>query len=315
MATSLDELEALYKAKQTEASSMAESAGSLGSSLLAAGGGVTGLVGAIAAPIAARYIGDAFGLNKRSAAEEQALGRIRNVAEGGRTAAQAALEYQRARVGQQAQQAAAMGPARERAARALVGQEQRIQAEGQVAGRLAEVKASEQARAQQMMADIETRAGESERQRQRQMVAGALTGGLGALAQAYGGYAAGQQRAKDLEAQAKAAGAALDTIKAAQGRTTPLSATQELAKPMTEAGKAQQAKQDDGASGMVTVTDGDPTIDPGTALSLDTKYQAAPDFQLSSRLKTPYSRSPFFSEASFGPGQLQLKQRRTRGSM
>ena len=241
MATSLDELEALYKAKQTEASSMAESAGSLGSSLLAAGGGVTGLVGAIAAPIAARYIGDAFGLNKRSAAEEQALGRIRNVAEGGRTAAQAALEYQRARVGQQAQQAAAMGPARERAARALVGQEQRIQAEGQVAGRLAEVKAAEQARAQQMMADIETRAGESERQRQRQMVAGALTGGLGALAQAYGGYAAGQQRAKDLEAQAKSAGAALDTIKAAQGRTTPPSAAQELAKPMTEAGKAKQA--------------------------------------------------------------------------
>ena len=241
MAASLDELMALYKAKQTEAAALAESAGSTGSALLAAGGGLTGLVGAIAAPIAARYIGDAFGLNRRSAAEEEALGRIRNVAEGGRTAAQAALEYQRARVGQQVQQAAAMGPARERAARALVGQEQRIQAEGQVAGRLAEVKAAEQARAQQAIADIETRAGEPERQRQRQMVAGALTGGLGALAQAYGGYAAGQQRAKDLEAQAKAAGAALDTIKAAQAKAAPPSAAQELAKPMTEYAKAQQA--------------------------------------------------------------------------
>jgi hypothetical protein len=73
------------------------------------------------------------------------------------------------------------------------------------------------------------------------MVAGALTGGLGALAQAYGGYAAGQQRAKDLEAQAKSAGAALDTIKAAQAKAAPSSAAQELAKPMTEAAKAQQA--------------------------------------------------------------------------
>ena len=241
MAASLEELMAQYRAKQTEASALAESAGSATNTALAIGGGALGLVGAIAAPIAARYIGDAFGLNERSAAEKAALGRIQNVAEGGRTAAQAALEYQRARVGQQAQQAAAMGPARERAARALVGQEQRIQAEGQVAGRLAEVKSAEQARAQQAIADIETRAGEAERQRQRQMVAGAVTGGLGALAQAYGGYAAGKQRAADLAAQAKGTQAAIDTITAAQGRTTPPSATQELAKPMTEAAKAQQA--------------------------------------------------------------------------
>ena len=241
MAATLDELLTQYKAKQAETSSLAEDAGSLSSTLLAAGGGVTGLVGAIAAPIAARYIGDAFGLNKRSAAEEAALNRIRDVAQGGRTAAQTAMEYQRARTARMAAQAASQGPARERTARQLVGQEQNIAAQQDITAQAAQVKAQEQARAQQALADIETRAGEAERQRQRQMIAGAVTGGLGALAQAYGGYAAGKQRAADLAAQAKGAQAAIDTITAAQGRTTPPSATQDLAKPMTEAAKAQQA--------------------------------------------------------------------------
>jgi hypothetical protein len=243
MAATLDELLAQYSAKQAEASSLAQDAGSLSSTLLAAGGGATGLIGAITAPIAARYIGDAFGLNKRSAAEEQALGRIRDVAEGGRTAAQTALEYQRARTARMSAQAASQGPARERTARQLIGQEQNISAQQDITAQAAQVKAQEQARAQQALADIETRAGESERQRQRQMVAGAVTGGLGALAQAYGGYAAGKQRAADLASQAKGTQAAIDTIKAAQSRVTPPSVAQEMAAPMTEAAKAQQAQQ------------------------------------------------------------------------
>jgi hypothetical protein len=247
MAATLDELLAQYSAKQAEASSLAQDAGSLSSTLLAAGGGATGLIGAITAPIAARYIGDAFGLNKRSAAEEQALGRIRDVAEGGRTAAQTALEYQRARTARMSAQAASQGPARERTARQLIGQEQNISAQQDITAQAAQVKAQEQARAQQALADSETRAGESERQRQRQMVAGSVTGGLGALAQAYGGYAAGKQRAADLASQAKgtqaAIGTIIDTIKAAQSRTTPSSVAQEMAAPMTEAAKAQQAQQ------------------------------------------------------------------------
>lgn len=249
MAATLDELLTQYKAKQAETSSLAEDAGSLSSTLLAAGGGVTGLVGAIAAPIAARYIGDAFGLNKRSAAEEAALNRIRDVAQGGRTAAQTAMEYQRARTARMSAQAAAQGPARERTARQLVGQEQNIAAQQDITAQAAQVKAQEQARAQQALADIETRAGEAERQRQRQMIAGAVTGGLGALAQAYGGYAAGKQRAADLAAQAKGAQAAIDTIQRSQamgGRTastmnigqSTTSGTAPVAQPAAEASQA-----------------------------------------------------------------------------
>lgn len=221
MAASLEELLAQYQAQQKQASTMAEAASGAGQAALSAMGGGAGLIGAIAAPIAARYLGDAFGLNKRSAAEEAALGRIRNVAEGGQTAAQAALEYQRGRTARMATQAAAMGPARERAARQLVGQEQNIAAQQEATAQAAQVKMQEQARAQQAVADIETRAGEAERQRQRQMVAGAVTGGLGALAQSYGGYLAGQQRAKDLQAQAAGSQAAIDTIRQAQQRQTP----------------------------------------------------------------------------------------------
>ena len=212
MAADLNELLAQYQAKQREAEKSAELARLGVSAGTALAGGALGLVGSIAAPIAAKYIGDVFGLNKRSAAEEAALSRIRDVAEGGRTSAQAALEYQRARVGQQATQAAAMGPARERAARQLVGQEQRIGAESQITGKLAEVKSAEQQRAQETIAGIETRAGEAERQRQRQMISGAVTGGLGALAQAYSGYMGAKQRAADLEAQAAGAGAAVDML-------------------------------------------------------------------------------------------------------
>ena len=237
MAASLEELLAQYQAQQKQASTMAEAAAGAAPALLAAGTGGVGLVGAIAAPIAARYLGDAFGLNKRSAAEEAALGRIRNVAEGGQTAAQAALEYQRNRAGRMATQAASMGPARERAARQLVGQEQNIAAQQDATAQAAQVKMQEQARAQQALADIETRAGESERQRQRQMVAGAVTGGLGALAQSYSGYLAGQQRAKDLTAQAAGSQAAIDTITQAQAKQTPTSVAQNIAQPMTQAGQ------------------------------------------------------------------------------
>ena len=237
MAASLEELLAQYQAQQKQASTMAEAATGAGQVALSAAGGATGLIGAIAAPIAARYLGDALGLNKRSAAEEAALARIRNVAEGGQTAAQAALEYQRGRTGRMATQAAAMGPARERAARQLVGQEQNIAAQQDITAQQAQVKMQEQARAQQAVADIETRAGEAERQRQRQMVAGAVTGGLGALAQSYGGYLAGQQRAKDLQAQAAGSQAAIDTIREAQAKQTPTSVAQKLAEPATKAGQ------------------------------------------------------------------------------
>lgn len=243
MAASLEELLAQYKAQQAQASTMAEAAAGVAPALIAAGTGGVGLIGSIAAPIAARYIGDAFGLNKRSAAEEAALGRIRNVAEGGQTAAQAALEYQRGRTGRMATQAAAMGPARERAARQLVGQEQNIAAQQDITAQQAQVKMQEQARAQQAIADIETRAGEAERQRQRQMVAGAVTGGLSALAQSYGGYLAGQQRAKDLQAQAAGSQAAIDTIKQAQARKTPKSVAQKMAEPMTNAGQEFSAER------------------------------------------------------------------------
>jgi hypothetical protein len=249
MAATLDELLAQYSAKQAEASSLAQDAGSLSNTLLAAGGGATGLIGAITAPIAARYIGDAFGLNKRSAAEEQALGRIRDVAEGGRTAAQTALEYQRARTARMSAQAASQGPARERTARQLIGQEQNISAQQDITAQAAQVKAQEQARAQQALADIETRAGESERQRQRQMVAGAVTGGLGALSQAYGGYMADKQRSKDLAAQAAGAEAAIGSIQRSQamgGRTAKTmsigqSTTSGTAPDAQQAGEASQA--------------------------------------------------------------------------
>lgn len=238
MAASLEELMAQYKAQQKQASTLAADIGSASSAGLAAVGGVTGLVGAVAAPIAARYIGDAFGLNERSEAEKRALSRIGNVAEGGRTAAQAALEYQRGRVGQQAAQAAAMGPARERAARQLVGQEQRISAESQLSGQAAQVKAQEQARAQQFLADVESRAGEAERQRQRQMVAGAVTGGINALATTYASYQADKKRAEDLKAQAAGAQAAIDMIKSAQDKGAQPSVAQKVAEPITKAGQA-----------------------------------------------------------------------------
>jgi hypothetical protein len=218
MAATLDELLAQYQSQQAYAKSQAQDASSGLNTGLAVGSGILGLAGSIAAPFAAQYIGDKFGLNKRSAAEEQALSRIRDVAEGGRTAAQAQLEYQRARTGRMAAQAAAAGPARERSARQLVGQEQNIAAQQDLAGQAAAVKMQEQARAQQVMADIETRAGEAERQRQRQLVAGAITGGLSALSQAYGGYAAGKLRERDLKSQADAAGAAVNSIQDAMSR-------------------------------------------------------------------------------------------------
>ena len=216
MAATLDELMMLMRAKKAEAQSLASDASSNLNTGLAIGSGALGLVGAIAAPVAAKYIGDAFGLNRRSDAENQAIARVRDVAEGGRTAAQAALEYQRARTQRMSAQAAAQGPARERAARQLVGQEQNIAAQQDLTAQAAQVKMREQARAQGALADIETRAGEAERQRQRQLVAGAVTGGLGALSQAYGGYMAGQQRAKDLTAQAAGAQAAINSIRRSQ---------------------------------------------------------------------------------------------------
>lgn len=219
MAT-LEELLASYRGQQSMASTLAAAAPTAASY---ATGGVLGLVGAIAAP----YITKAMtsGMDRRSPAEEAALKSIRDVAEGGRTAAQSTLEYERGRTARMATQAASMGPARERTARQLVGQEQDIAAQQALAGRAAAVKMQEQAQAQRALADIETRAGESERQRQRQMIAGAVSGGLGALSQSYGGYLAGKQRQGDLEAQAAGAGAAVETINSAMGTTSqPLAA-------------------------------------------------------------------------------------------
>ena len=214
MAT-LEELLASYKGQQSMASTLAAAAPAAGAYALSGG---LGLVGAIAAP----YITNAItsGMNRRSPAEEAALKSIRDVAEGGRTAAQTTLEYERGRTARMATQAASMGPARERTARQLVGQEQDIAAQQALAGRAAAVKMQEQAQAQRALADIETRAGESERQRQRQMMAGAVSGGLGALSQSYGGYLAGKQRQGDLEAQAAGAGEAVKTIESAMGTTS-----------------------------------------------------------------------------------------------
>lgn len=231
MAASLEELLAQYRAKQAEAQAQSQGLRTTLGAGTALAGGALGLVGAIAAPIASRYLGDLFGLNERTQAEKEAIGQIRNVAMGGRTAAQSALEYQRARVGQQAAQAAAMGPARERAARQIVGQEQRIAAEGQVAGKLAEVKAAEQQRAAEALAGIESRAGEAERQRQRQMISGAITGGLGALGQAYSGYMAGKQQAAMLEAQAKGAAAAAGAVETGMTQQAATAAAPPAAPP------------------------------------------------------------------------------------
>lgn len=245
MAANLEELLAQYRAKSLEAQAQADEMRSkigIGTSLATGG---LGLVGAIAAPFVAKGIGSLFGLDERSQAEKEAIARIRDVASGGRTAAQSALEYQRARVGQQATQAASMGPARERAARQLVGQEQQLQAQTQVTGRLAEIKAAEQQRASEALAGIETRAGEAERQRQRQLIAGAVTGGLGALSQAYGGYMAGRQRAADLEAQAKGAAAAATSLEgqvkpSAPATTTPV---ERVTQPMTASAKEALADE------------------------------------------------------------------------
>lgn len=242
MAASLEELLAQYQAQQAYAESRAKEASSGINTGLAIGSGALGLVGSITAPFAAQYIGDMFGLNKRTAAEERALQSIRDVASGqGRTAAQAALEYQRGRTARMATQAASMGPARERAARQLVGQEQGLAAQQELAGQAASVKMQEQAQAQRALADIETRAGEAERQRQRQMVAGAVTGGLGSLAQSYSGYLAGQQRAKDLQAQAAGSQAAINTIREAQAKQTPTLAAQKIAEPIAPSGQAAAA--------------------------------------------------------------------------
>jgi hypothetical protein len=100
------------------------------------------------------------------------------------------------------------------------------------------VKAQEQARAQQFLADVESRAGEAERQRQRQMVAGAVTGGINALATTYASYQADKKRAEDLKAQAAGAQAAIDMIKSAQDKGTQPSVAQKVAEPMTEGGKS-----------------------------------------------------------------------------
>ena len=214
MAT-LEELLASYKGQQSMASTLAANAPSAASY---ATGGVLGLVGAIAAP----YITNAItsGMNRRSPAEEAALKSIRDVAEGGRTAAQSTLEYERGRAQRQVAQAAAQAPARQRASTALTAQENQLEADTRLSGMAAATKMQEQQAAQRALADIETRAGESERQRQRQMMAGAVSGGLGALSQSYGGYLAGKQRQGDLEAQAAGAGEAVKTIESAMGTTS-----------------------------------------------------------------------------------------------
>lgn len=220
MAT-LEELLASYKGQQSMASTLAAAAPAAASYALSGG---LGLVGAIAAP----YITDAItsGMNRRSPAEEAALKSIRDVAEGGRTAAQTTLEYERGRAQRQVAQAAAQAPARQRASTALTAQENQLEADTRLSGMAAATKMQEQQAAQRALADIETRAGESERQRQRQMMAGAVSGGLGALSQSYGGYLAGKQRQGDLEAQAAGAGEAVKTIESAMGTTSqPLGAT------------------------------------------------------------------------------------------
>lgn len=219
MAT-LEELLASYKGQQSMASTLAANAPSAGSYF---SGGILGLVGAIAAP----YITDAMtsGMNRRSPAEEAALKSIRDVAEGGRTAAQTTLEYERGRAQRQVAQAAAQAPARQRASTALTAQENQLEADTRLSGMAAATKMQEQQAAQRALADIETRAGEAERQRQRQMMAGAVSGGLGALSQSYGGYLAGKQRQGDLEAQAAGAGEAVNTIQSAMGTNSqPLAA-------------------------------------------------------------------------------------------
>ena len=214
MAT-LEELLASYKGQQSMASTLAAAAPAAASYALSGG---LGLVGAIAAP----YITDAItsGMNRRSPAEEAALKSIRDVAEGGRTAAQSTLEYERGRAQRQVAQAAAQAPARQRASTALTAQENQLEADTRLSGMAAATKMQEQQAAQRALADIETRAGESERQRQRQMMAGAVSGGLGALSQSYGGYLAGKQRQGDLEAQAAGAGEAVKTIESAMSTTS-----------------------------------------------------------------------------------------------
>jgi len=219
MAT-LQELLASYKGQKTMAQTLADAAPTVASYALSGG---LGLVGAIAAPYITELI--TSGTNRRSPAEEAALKSIRDVAEGGRTAAQSTLEYERGRAQRQVAQAAAQAPARQRASTALTAQENQLEADTRLAGMASATKMQEQQAAQRALADVETRAGEAERQRQRQMMAGAVSGGLGALSQSYGGYLAGKQRQGDLEAQAAGAGEAVNTIQNAMRTTSqPLGA-------------------------------------------------------------------------------------------
>lgn len=283
MAT-LEELLASYKGQQSMASTLAAAAPTAASY---ATGGVLGLVGAIAAP----YITEAIAgkMNRRSPAEEAALKSIRDVAEGGRTAAQSTLEYERGRAQRQVAQAAAQAPARQRASTALTAQENQLEADTRLSGMAAATKMQEQQAAQRALADIETRAGEAERQRQRQMMAGAVSGGLGALSQSYGGYLAGKERQGDLDAQAAGAGEAVKTIQSAMGTTSqPLVAAS--ASPVKPAPVAAPANPIAGPAPRIA-----PTLD-----TLTLGNGPMPDM----REMTPVSDLPYQLDANAFPGQL-----------
>lgn len=291
MAT-LDELLASYKGQQSMASTLAANAPTAAAYALSGG---LGLVGAIAAP----YITNAItsGMNRRSPAEEAALKSIRDVAEGGRTAAQSTLEYERGRAQRQVAQAAAQAPARQRASTALTAQENQLEADTRLSGMAAATKMQEQQAAQRALADIETRAGESERQRQRQMMAGAVSGGLAALSQSYGGYLAGKERQGDLDAQAAGAGEAVKTIQSAMGTTSqPLVAAS--ASPVKPAPVAAPANPIAGPAPRIA-----PTLD-----TLTLGNGPMPDM----REMTPVSDLPYQRDAKAFPGQLTKRGRINR---
>lgn len=212
MAASMEELLMQYKAQQAEAEARAKKLQEANTVSNAIGSSSLGAVGAIAAPIAANFLTEVFGLNKRSAGESAAMAGLQNVAQGGTTQAQAGINYARSQAQSRLAGEAARGTAQQQAS--AQRQAMRIGQEGQAqfAAQLADKRAQEQEQAMRTVASMEKQYADEQRRRTGMMVAGSIEGGLGALSKAYGGYLANKQRVEDLTSQAEGAGAALNMI-------------------------------------------------------------------------------------------------------
>jgi hypothetical protein len=262
MAASMQELLLQYKAQQAEAEARAkklQEANTIGNMV---GSQTLGAVGAIAAPIAANFLTEVFGLNKRSAGEEAAMAGLRNVAQGGTTQAQAGINYARSQAQSRLAGEAARGTAQQQAS--AQRQAMRIGQEGQAqfAAQLADKRAQEQEQAMRAVASMEKQYADEQRRRMGMMAAGSIEGGLGALSKAYGGYLANKQRVDDLSSQAEGAASALKML-------NPQSDTQaesgQLLQPIGSAPVpmiAQQAKQ----SAPANVIDVNPAQAPSTVI-------------------------------------------------